>query len=147
MYWSCVGVRARATEKHFRALRPLRRIPRLEQLRRTARRVVDERPTELHEIECAVRGLVGELDHVGQAFARVRHLMSSERIETRLGTEARQRRLRLRRNALELRQQSAVDFRAQRVERVTERRRIAAIHGAEQRHDLRAITFGIRKRR
>ncbi len=94
-----------------------------------------------------MRGFVGELDHVGQAFARVRHFMSGERVETRLGTEARQRRLRLRRNPLELRQQSTVHLRAQRVERVAERRRIAAFHGAEQRHDLRAITFGIRKRR
>jgi hypothetical protein len=114
---------------------------------RSIRRFVDERSAELHEVERAMRGFVGEFDHVGQAFARVRHLMSSERVETRLGTEARQRRLRLRRNPLELRQQSTVDFRAQRVERVTERRRIAAIHGAEQRHDLRAITFGVWKRR
>ena len=36
-----------------------------------------------------MRGLVGELDHVRQAFARVRHFLPGERVEARLGAEAR----------------------------------------------------------
>ena len=82
-----------------------------------------------------------------EAFARVRHFMSGERVESRLGAEARERRLRGRREALELGQQAAVHLFAQRVERMTKRGGIATVERILQRRNLRAKAFGIRRQR
>ena len=111
-----VGVRARAIEERGGALRPQRgdrgmrgaiADPRLRaaapQLRAP---LVHQRSATLHEVERAMRGLVGELDDVRQALARVGHFVAGEHVETRLGAEARERRLRGRGDAFELGQQA-----------------------------------------
>ena len=92
-----------------------------------------------------MRGFVGELDHVGQAFARVRHFMPGEHVEPCFGTEARQRRLRRRGDALQLRQQARVHLPAQRFERMPEAGRVGAVESTLQRRNVRAKSFGIRE--
>ena len=68
--------------------------PGLEQLGRVARGLVDQRPGAFDEIERAVRGLVGELDDVREALARVGHFVGGELVEARLLAETPQRLLR-----------------------------------------------------
>ena len=91
--------RTRALEEFVRALRPQRRdrraaasravpIPRAAARPRAPMRSTSGRGL-LDEIERAMRGLVGELDHVRQALARVRHFLVGEHVEARLAAEAR----------------------------------------------------------
>ena len=95
--------------------------PLLEQLRGLARHAVDERTGLLDQIERAMRGLFGELDHVREALARVRHFLVGERVEARLLAKAAQRRLRVGGDALQLGIELDVELRAQPLEGAAKR--------------------------
>ncbi len=79
--------------------------PRLVERGGLACRAVREWAGLLHEIERAMSGLVGELQHVREALARVRHFLLGEPREPRILAEAFQRVLQVAREVLQLREQ------------------------------------------
>ena len=140
------GVAHRALQAFVGALRPHRvptaswrepcSAPLLEQLRGLARHAIDQRAGLLDQVERAMRGLFGQLDHVRQAPARVRHFLVGEHFEARLLAKAPQRRLRIGGDALQFGIELDVELRAQPLERAAERGLVVRVERAGEVSDV-----------
>jgi hypothetical protein len=95
----------------------------------------------LDQVERAMRGFLGELDHVCKAPACVRHFLVGEHFEARLFAEAAQRRLGIGGDAFQFGIEVDVELRRAAVRTRRGRRFVIAIERPREFSDVRAVTL------